>query len=141
VNKIKEFISDHINKALAVLAAAALAGFATVGYWFCKLLGVNGIYCEPLIIRSELFLFAGILLSLALRRKWLFLAAIALAIILLFVAHIAPLPRTPEEIIEFAVVVPFQFVIGVIFGEILIWIWTRFGSIFKAKLRKALGLP
>ena len=33
-----------------------------------------------------------------------------------------------------------QITIGVIFGQMLIWFWARFGSILKSWVRKALGL-
>jgi hypothetical protein len=140
MKKVKEFIANHINKALGAFAVLALARLATVGYWFCDLLGVNEIYCDPLIIRSELFLIGGALISVAWRSTLLFRVAVLVVIILPIVARIAPLPRTPEEMIEFLLVAPFQAAIGVIVGEILIWFWGRFGSTFKAWVRKALGL-
>jgi fucose 4-O-acetylase-like acetyltransferase len=142
MKKVKEFISEHINKGIGSLAVLAFAGLATVGYWFCDLLGVNEIYCNPLIIRSELFLIGGVLIRVAWRRSatWLLCAAVALVIILPIVSRLAPLPRTPEEIIEFLLVAPFQAAVGVILAEILIWIWANYGSIFKASVRKTLGL-
>jgi hypothetical protein len=142
MKKVKEFIAEHMSTALGSLAVLALARLATVGYWFCDLLGVNEIYCDPLIIRSQLFLIGFALITVAFRpiSTFLFRVAVVVAIILPIVSHFAPLPRTPEEMIEFFLVVPFQAAIGVIVGKILIWIWAHFGLLFKDWVRKALGL-
>jgi hypothetical protein len=150
MKKVAEFIVEHINKAIGGVVVLGLGYFASLGYWFCKLLGVNSIYCDPIFIRYELFLIGGVLISIcgALISKWrwwwfstaLFCVAVLFAIILPIISHLASLPRAPEEIIEFKLVVPFQIVIGLIIGQILIWIWTYFGSVFKEWLRKRLGL-
>jgi hypothetical protein len=153
MKKVKEAIAEHINTLLGSFAVAALAYLATVGYWFCDLLGLNEIYCDPFMIRSEMFLILGALISvvwLAWRRlsslagniaaAVLFSLAVIGAIILPIITRLAPLPRTPEETIEFHRVVPFQIAIGVIVSQILIWIFDYIGPDFKDWLRKKLGL-
>jgi hypothetical protein len=140
MKKVKEFIAEHINKMLGSLAVLALARLATVGYWFCHLLGVNAFYCDPITIRYQLFLIGGALLSVALRSSATVLFGLALAAAIVLFSHFVQLPRTPEEIYEYVLVAPFQVAIGLIVGQILIWIWAHFGSVFKGWLRKALGL-
>jgi hypothetical protein len=153
MNKFKELIAEHINSALGALALAALGYLATAGYWFCDGLGLNEIYCDPLMIRSEMFLVLGALISVAcmawrrVSRLASHIAAAVLlslavigAIIVRIVTPLAPLPRTPEEIIEMQRVVPLQIATGVIVGQILIWIFDYVGPTFKDWLRKKLGL-
>jgi hypothetical protein len=150
MKKVTELIVEHINKAIWGVVVLALGYFATLGYWFCKLVGVNAIYCDRSFIYYELFLIGGALISIcgaliSMAWRWwfsivLFCVAVLVAIILLIISHLASFPRAPEEIIEFKLVVPFQIVVGVIIGQILIWIWTWFGSVFKEWLRKMLGL-
>jgi hypothetical protein len=135
-------MTEYFNKALGALGEFVIARLATVAYWFCNLLGVNGIYCDPNMIRWEFFLICGVLLSVVLRRiaTWLFVLALLAAIILMIVSHTVSFPRIPEETIEFSLVAPLQLVIGVILGQILIWIWARFGLIIRGWIRRRLGL-
>jgi hypothetical protein len=136
-----DFIKDRLLDVLKSLAIALLAALAVMGYWFCSLLGVNAIYCEPLLMRSELFLIAGVLLSLFSRRISTLLVSVALlvAVGLPIISRLVPLPRSPEEIVEFCLVAPLQVAIGVIIGQILIWIWTQFGPILMEWLRNRFG--
>jgi hypothetical protein len=136
-----DFIKDRLLDVLKSLAIAVLAALAVMGYWFCSLLGVNAIYCEPLLMRSELFLIAGVLLSLFWRRISTLLVSVALlvAVGLPIISRLVPLPRSPEEIVEFGLVAPLQVAIGVIIGQILIWIWTQFGPILIEWLRNGFG--
>jgi hypothetical protein len=137
-----EAIGQYLNKALGALAEFVIARLATVAYWFCNLLGVNGIYCDPVWIRWEFFLICGVLLSVVLRRIATLLSVLALlaAIILMIVSRTVSFPRIPEETIEFSLVAPLQLLIGVIIGQILIWLWARFGLIFRGWVRRKLGL-
>jgi hypothetical protein len=153
MKKIKEFIAEYLNKAIGGAATAAFAYFATLGHWFCNALGVNGIYCDPFMIRSEMFLIGGALIAgicmsvrLISRRVAniaaviLFGVAVVCAIILPVISRQWPLPREPEELIEFHRVVPLQLLAGIILCQILIWIFDYIGPDFKDYLRKQLGL-
>jgi hypothetical protein len=142
-----EALWEFFSKAIKALADFAMAQLSTVAYWFCKLLGVNGIYCDPFIIRSEFFLIGGTLIIVGLiAAGWrrtsilLFILAVLSAMTLPFVAGTVSLPREPEAMIEFLLVAPLQIAAGIIAGGILIVIWTHFGSLFKSWLRKWLGL-
>jgi hypothetical protein len=139
---MKEFVTEHIGKVLGVLAVGVLAWLGTMSYFFCHLLDVNAIYCDPLIVRIQFFLIVGALISVALRRfsKLVFGLALVLLFVLPIVSRFTPLPRAPEGIIEFWVVAPFQAAVGVIVAEILICALTYFDSVLKPRLSKSLGI-
>jgi hypothetical protein len=137
MEKLKELLTG----ALKSLALLGLAWLGTVGYFSCHLLSLNAIYCDPFPIRIPFFIVLGALLNGVLRRiaGWAFGTALLLAIILAIVSLFAPLPPRPEWIIEVGLVIPFQIAIGVIVGQVLMWIWVRFGRIFIAWLRGMFG--
>jgi hypothetical protein len=141
MKKVLEFLVDHADKVIGAAIAGWLAYLASVGYWFCRALSINGYYCDPFPVHYELFVVGGVLLGMVLKlsRLW-FSLFVLVAIILVIVSPFGPLPKAPQEWIEFGLVAPFQFLIGVIVGQALVWIWITFGSILTAGLRKVLGL-
>jgi hypothetical protein len=155
MNKVKEFFVENIKRAIWSVVVLVLGYLATLGYWFCKILGVNAIYCDQPFVQYEFFLIFGGLLSVCaafISKNWgwrwpslvLFCAAVLIAFIVVIISHLylASFPRAPEEFIEFSLVVPLQVAFGVIIGQVLIWIWNwnQLEVVVREWLRKLLGL-